>query len=80
MIRRLSRAFWWIAVHERPTGTRDYAALWALLGLVLLGALVLSWPWLVEGISASFAAGLSTVRAALASWALQLRGLLPAGS
>lgn len=48
MWRGLERAFWWLVAYERPRGRGDYAALVAFVGLALLGAVVVTWPWLIE--------------------------------
>jgi len=77
MWRTLGRAFWWVLAYDRPTWRGDYAALLALFGLLLLGALALSWPWLVVEVPRGLAAGWAVVQATLAGWIEQVRSALP---
>lgn len=84
MWRMVGRAAWWVIAYDRPTWRGDYLAILALLGLLLLGAVALSWPWLVEEVPRTLAAGLAVVRGWLAAvrdwlagWAVWLRSTLP---
>ena len=43
-----------------------------MLGLVLVGAIALAWPWLSEDVPRAIAAELALVQALLAEWLRQL--------
>src|SRR4051794_40149357 len=62
------RIVWWILAGRHPATGGQRGALAALLGLVLLGALALAWPWLSEDVPRAVAAGLALVQAQLAEW------------
>ncbi len=77
MWRTVGRAFWWVLAYERPTWWGDYAALAALAGLLALGAVALSWPWLVVEVPRGLVAGLAVIQATVAGWIEWLRSALP---
>ena len=77
MRRNMGRAFWWLFTYERPTRPEDYAALLALLGLSLLGALILTWPWLIELVPRALATAWAAIQAGALALAAWLRNSLP---
>ena len=62
------RIVWWILASRRPASGGQLGALAALLGLVLLGAIALAWPWLSEDVPRAVATQLAQVQALLAEW------------
>jgi hypothetical protein len=62
------RIVWWILAGRHPASGGQRRALVALLGLVLLGAIALAWPWLSEDVPRAVGAGLALVQAQLAEW------------
>ena len=77
MRRTIGRALWSILAYDRATWWGDYAAPAALAGLVLLGALVLAWPWVSEAVPRAIGDGLILIRAGLAALAERLTAMLP---
>jgi hypothetical protein len=77
MRRTLGRALWSILAYDRPTWWGDYAALAALAGLVVLGALILGWPWVSEAVVRVVADGMTLVRVGFDRLVEWLRGALP---
>ena len=68
MVRSPGRAIWWILASWRPATAGQLGALAALLGLLLIGAVALAWPWLTEDAPRAIAAGLTLVQNQLADW------------
>ena len=77
MRRTLGRALWSILAYDRPTWWGDYAALATLGALLLLGALVLGWPWVSEAVARAIADGLTLVRSGFAALVERLTSMLP---
>ena len=77
MWRTAARALWWVLAYDRPDHRRDYAGLLVLFGLLVLGAVALSWLWLVVEVPRSLAAGFSVVQSTIVGWVEQLRSALP---
>jgi hypothetical protein len=76
MFSRGGRVLWWILAWQRPASGGQLAALFALLGLLAIGALALAWPWLTIEAPRIVAAGLAVVQEMLVSWLRQLQAAL----